>query len=221
MLARRCAPDYLVELRGFHVFSETYGWAPREGTWVVINGKRVSVNAAGYRGRGAGPAKGPGSHSRDRPGRFQRLGLEVAANDETFTHLLDARDNGMRPQTWRCRDMGPGQELLVLMNEGLRLEPDVVILAFCLANDFAERVLRVSLYDGVTPKPRFRLVGDRLVLDDSNLRQSAGSGPISGSATPLTCSIAWPRSAPAGSHPAIEWHARKHEALRTGSTSFG
>ncbi len=48
-----------------------------------------------------------------------------------------------------------------------------MVLAFCLANDFAEAVLPVSLYDGKTPKPRFRLEGDRLVLDDSNLRQAA------------------------------------------------
>jgi hypothetical protein len=48
-----------------------------------------------------------------------------------------------------------------------------VVLAFCLANDFAEAVLPVSLYDGKTPKPRFRLEEGRLVLDDSNLRQAA------------------------------------------------
>jgi hypothetical protein len=58
------------------------------------------------------------------------------------------------------------------MHEGLRLEPDVVVLAFCLANDLAEAVLPISLYDGRTPKPRFRLVADRLVLDDENLRVS-------------------------------------------------
>ena len=27
-VARWCAPDYLVRTRGFHVFSDTYGWVP-------------------------------------------------------------------------------------------------------------------------------------------------------------------------------------------------
>jgi hypothetical protein len=58
------------------------------------------------------------------------------------------------------------------MHEGLRTDPDVVVLAFCLANDFADAVLPVSLYDGRAAKPRFELVNDRLVLDDSALRRS-------------------------------------------------
>jgi hypothetical protein len=46
-------------------------------------------------------------------------------------------------------------------------------LAHCLANDFAEAMLAVSLYDGRMPKPRFTLLGDGVELDDSSLLQSA------------------------------------------------
>jgi hypothetical protein len=69
---------------------------------------------------------------------------------------------------------GPGQELLVLQHEGLDAAPDLVILAVCLRNDFVDAVLPVALYDGVTPRPRFRLVGDALVLDESAMPRSAG-----------------------------------------------
>jgi hypothetical protein len=46
--ARWLAPDYLVETRGLHVFSETLGWKPRAGASAVIGGKRVTINAQGY-----------------------------------------------------------------------------------------------------------------------------------------------------------------------------
>jgi hypothetical protein len=171
MLARRWAPDYLMETRGLHVFSDTYGWVPRQGTSVVIDGKRVSFNAAGYRGRELTLPK-----ARDRTrvivlGDSIAFGLDVA-DEETFTNLLDARDNGIEAGNLAVQGYGPDQELIVLLDKGLRLDPDVVVLTFCLANDLAEAVLPVALYDGKTPKPRFRLVGDHLVLDDSNLRQA-------------------------------------------------
>lgn len=171
-LARWYEPDYLLRTRGFHVFSETYGWTPREGASFVLEGKRVSFNARGFRGRDLAIAK-----ARDRT-RVVVLGDSIAfglhvSDEETFAHLLDVRDNGIEVANLAVQGYGPGQELLVLMREGLRLDPDVVVLTFCLANDFAEAVLPVSLYDNRTPKPRFRLVGDWLVLDDQNLQRSA------------------------------------------------
>jgi hypothetical protein len=76
-------------------------------------------------------------------------------------------------------------------------------------------VLPVALYDGRTPRPRFRLVGDRLVLDDSNLRLA---GPrrilqwlgdhshLFNRGSALGAGV----EPPAGPH----WRERRHEALR-------
>jgi hypothetical protein len=169
VLVRLYAPDHLVLNRGVHVFSETYGWVPRHGISAVVDGKRVSFNASGYRGRELPlPRRGDTT-------RVVVLGDSVAfglgvSDDETFTHRLNARDNGIEAGNFAVQGYGPDQELLVLMHQGLVAEPDVVVLAFCLANDFADAVLPVSLYDGRSRKPRFLLVGDRLVLDRSNLR---------------------------------------------------
>jgi hypothetical protein len=171
-LARWYAPGYLVRTRGFHVFSEIYGWALRPGSSAVIDGKRVSINAAGYRGRELALPKAPDRTRVVVLGDSIAFGLDVS-DDETFTHLIDARNNGIEAANLAVQGYGPGQELRVLLSEGLRLDPDVVVLAFCLGNDFAEAMLSVSLYDGRTPKPRFQLVDDRLVLDDASLRQSA------------------------------------------------
>jgi hypothetical protein len=99
------------------------------------------------------------------------FGLGVS-DGETFADRLDERNNGIEAANLAVQGYGPGQELLVLLGEGLRQDPDVVVLAFCLDNDFADAVLPVSLYDGRTPKPRFRLEGDRLVLDRSRLRRT-------------------------------------------------
>ena len=142
------------------------------------------------------------------------FGLGVS-DEETFTHLLDVRDNGIEAGNLAVQGYGPGQELLVLLGEGLRSDPDVVVLAFCLANDFAEAVLPVSLYDGRTPKPRFRLVGDRLVLDNSTLKHTGPARAPAVAQRQLTsvqsCGGPDPvRVAP----PAATWRDRKREALR-------
>jgi hypothetical protein len=170
VLVRLYAPDHLVLSRGVHVFSETYGWEPRHGISAVVEGKSVTFNAGGYRGRELSlPRRG------DRT-RVVVLGDSIAfglgvSDDETFTQLLDARGSGIEAGNLAVQGYGPDQELLVLMHQGLSVDPDVVVLAFCLANDFADAVLPVSLYDGRSRKPRFLLLGDRLVLDRSNLRQ--------------------------------------------------
>jgi hypothetical protein len=65
---------------------------------------------------------------------------------------------------------GTDQERLKLEREGLALAPRVVLLHFCLANDLADNALPVFLYDGVHPKPYFRVQGDALVLHAEHLR---------------------------------------------------
>jgi hypothetical protein len=213
-LSRLYEPDYLVSTRGFHVFSPTYGWAPRKGISVVVDGKQVSFNARGYRGREL-PVPKVGDRRRVIVlGDSIAFGLDVS-DEETFTHLLDVRDNGIEAGNLAVQGYGSGQELLVLTREGLRYDPDVVVLAFCLSNDFADAVLPVALYDGRTPRPRFRLVGDRLVLDDSNLRLAGPRRVLQwlGDHSHLFnrgSALAPGAEPPAGPH----WRERRHEALR-------
>jgi hypothetical protein len=213
-VARWLEPDYLVRTRGFHVFSHTYGWVPRQGTSTVIDGKRVSFNAAGHRGRELPLPKARGRTRVVVLGDSVAFGLDVS-DDEPFTHLLDVRNNGIEAANLAVQGYGPDQELLVLMNEGLRLDPDVVVVSFCLGNDFAEAMLPVSLYDGRTPKPMFRLVGDRLVLDDSGLRQSAWRraqqwlSDYSHLFNRLTA-----LGPPPGAPPVAPWRDRKREGLQ-------
>jgi hypothetical protein len=214
MAARWWAPDYLMERRGLHVFSETLGWAPRKDVSVLIDGKRVTFNARGYRGRELATPKEGGRARVIVLGDSIAFGLNVA-DQETFTHLLDARDNGIEAGNLAVQGYGPDQELLALVQEGLRYDPDVVVLAFCLTNDFVEAVLPVALYDGRTPKPHFRLVGERLVLDDENLRQSASQRVHQwlGDYSQLF-NLASALGSRAEPLPLPHWRTRKHGALQ-------
>jgi len=213
-LARALAPDYLARTRGLHVFSETYGWAPRQGASTTIAGNRVSFNAVGYRGRELAVPRADGRTRVAVLGDSVAFGLNVS-DEETFTHLLDSRDNGIEASNLAVQGYGPGQQLLVLEREGLREDPDVVLLAFCLANDFADVVLPVSLYDGRTPTPRFRLVGDRLVLEDPGLRQSRARAALQwlGDYSHLFNRVSALAPQPEVL-PGLHWRDRKREALR-------
>ncbi len=173
-LARWYAPDYLVRKRGLHVFSSIYGWAGRPGAVAPMGGGRVTLDGRGYRGREL-PLPKPGHLT-----RVVVLGDSIAfgygvSDEQAFPHLLTARDNGIEAGNLAVEGYGPGQELLVLLNEGLRQNPDVVVLAFCLRNDFVDAVLPVALYDGTTPRPRYRLAEGNLVLDAAAVRRS-GAG---------------------------------------------
>jgi len=212
--ARWLAPGSLADSRGLHVFSETLGWTHRRGVSTLIGGKRVTINARGYRGHELSLPK-PADRTRVVVlGDSVAFGLGVS-DGETFADRLQARDNGLEAGNLAVQGYGPGQELLVLLGQGLGTAPDVVVLAFCLENDFADAVLSVSLYDGRTPQPRFRLEGDRLVLDRSGLRRSPPQRLVQWLAdhSYLFDRLATlrPRPEPAGGK---HWTDLKHEALR-------
>jgi hypothetical protein len=213
-LARWFEPDYLVSTRGLHVFSPIYGWTPRRDTSREADGRTVNLNARGYRGHLLAPVKPRDSRRLIVLGDSIAFGLGVS-DEETFTHLIDAQDNGIEAGNLAVQGYGPGQELLVLSREGLGYDADEVVLAFCLANDFADSVLPVALYDGRSPKPRFRLVDGRLVLDDARLRPAAPWRLLQwlGDHSHLFNRLLAPgrgAQTPDGPH----WRSRKQQALR-------
>jgi lysophospholipase L1-like esterase len=213
-VARRVAPDYLVERRGLYVYSDTLGWTARRGATAVLDGRKVTINARGYRGHALALPKPPGLTRVVLLGDSIAFGLGVA-DGETFADLLQARENGIEVGNMAVQGYGPGQSLLVLLGEGLRARPDAVVMAFCLDNDFADALLSVALYDGRWRKPRFVLQGDRLVLDRSAL---ALTGPQRALQWLSDHSHLFNRLSTLGPRPAslggAHWTDRKHEALR-------
>ena len=67
---------------------------------------------------------------------------------------------------------GTDQELIRLEREGLAYHPRVVVLNFCLRNDYFDNALPVALYDGRSPKPYFTLDAGTLTRHDAHLRLS-------------------------------------------------
>jgi hypothetical protein len=213
-LARLYAPDYLIGTRGVHVFSSSYGWIGRPGAVAPMGSGRVSLNEYGFRGRTLALPK-PGDRT-----RVVVVGDSIAfgfgvSDEQTFPYLLDVRDNGIEAGSLAVQGYGPGQELLVLQREGLPADPDVVVLALCLRNDFVDAVLPVALYNGVTPRPRFRLVGDRLVLDDAGMRRSPAERAVQwlGDYSHLFNRV-WALVGPRPTPVEQAWRDRKRESLR-------
>jgi hypothetical protein len=179
-----------------------------------MGGGRVSLNERGYRGREL-----PLPKTGDRT-RVVVLGDSIAfgfgvSDEETFPHLLDVRDNGMEAGNRAVPGYGPGQALLVLENDVLGQDPDVVVLAICLRNDFVDAVLPVALYDGVRPRPRFRLVDGSLVLDEDAMRRSGIGRALQWLFDYSHLFNRLSAMVPRGeSEPGPDWRYRKQEVLR-------
>jgi hypothetical protein len=93
-------------------------------------------------------------------------------DDDTFSALLDSRENGLEVVNLAVQGYGLDQSLLKLEREGLALSPDVVVLNVCLSNDVADTVSPVFLYDGRYPKPHVEIEHGRLALRDGHLKLS-------------------------------------------------
>lgn len=157
------------ELGPLHTYSQVYGWEPRKSFRMVVDGRTTTINARGYRGPEL-PAQKSGRQRVVVLGDSIAFGLD-ADDDETFAHLLGARAD-LEVANLSVQGYDPGQELIKLEREGLPLKPDVVVLALCLSNDFADVALPVFLYDGVHPKPFFGIEEGRLVEHSERLRLS-------------------------------------------------
>lgn len=173
-LALRAArPSFLRHSRAEHphVYSEAYGWALRPGSrYAGRDGETITVNEGGYRGalhEGAPPSGVT---------RVVMLGDSITfgtgvSDGETFSDHLDALP-GLEVVNLGVDGYGTDQELIRLEREGLAWHPRVVVLNFCVRNDYFDNALPVALYDGRSPKPYFTLDAGRLVRHDEHVRLS-------------------------------------------------
>jgi hypothetical protein len=173
---RRYDPDYFYELyaeESSNVYSEAYGWELRRGFRGVDFGRIATVNAQGYRGPAHPHAKPPGVHRVVMFGDSIAYGAGVE-DGETFAAQLEAMARGRREVVnLAVGGYGTDQALLRLEREGLRYQPDVVMLHFCLFSDYVDNALDAALFDARQPKPRFTLEDGALVLHDAHVRLSS------------------------------------------------
>jgi hypothetical protein len=170
---RRSPPAFLRHSRVEHphVYSEAYGWALRPSSrYVGRGGERITVNERGYRGPSHAATPAPGAT------RVVMLGDSIAfgtgvEDGETFSQLLDDSPR-LEVLNLGVDGYGTDQALLRLEREGFAYRPRVVILNFCVRNDYIDNALTKALYDGRSPKPYFTLSRGVLVRHTEHLRLS-------------------------------------------------
>lgn len=173
MTLRWSSPAFLRDAPAerLHIYSEAYGWTHRPN-WRGRLGDSppITVNGAGRRGLEARGARRPGAT------RVLLLGDSIVfgagvGDDQTFSQVL--QEDGSVFETFNLGVSGYGtdQALLQLEREGFDLGPDVVVLNFCVANDYFDNILDTYLYDGRTPKPYFLVEGGELRLHDAHLKR--------------------------------------------------
>jgi hypothetical protein len=156
-------------LARLHRYSEAYGWEPRPRALASVEGQRTSINGRGLRG-----TEHPLARTSLRT-RVLMVGDSIAfgygvADEQTFAALLEAR--GYEVVNLAVPGYGTDQSLLRLAREGMAYSPDVVLLHFCLNNDFVDNASRTYFYDALHPKPYFTIDRDGLALHDQHLRLS-------------------------------------------------
>jgi hypothetical protein len=145
-------------------FSPTLGWKLKPNLRDVdaFRGKLVNSNARGLRGRREfGYAKPPGVF------RILVLGDSFAFGDDVgdedaFPHVLQELLPQVEVLNLGVHGYGHDQMLLYLQEEGLRYQPDLVLLGF-LPLDMGRNILAFRDY----AKPRFVLRDGKLVLTHS------------------------------------------------------
>jgi hypothetical protein len=158
------------DLGRLHRYSEVYGWEPRPGAVAAVDGQRTTINAAGQRGTVHPLKRTPGWP------RLLMLGDSVAfgfgvADDQTFA--ADLENDGYEVVNLAVPGYGTDQALLRLEREGVAYRPDLVLLHFCLQNDFVDNASSTYFYDGLHPKPYFTVEHGALVPHLDHLRLSA------------------------------------------------
>jgi hypothetical protein len=154
---------YLVrdaELGHFHVAGFD-GWikAPEFTT-------RVTINPLGLRDRRTSYAKVPGTYRVLLLGDSFVEAVQVNARDGVAERLEVALNHGGGTNeviNAGVAAYGTGQELLLLDKEGVKYQPDLVLLLFFVGNDVANNNYKLELWDGnlkLALKPYFALEKD-------------------------------------------------------------
>jgi hypothetical protein len=146
----------------FDAYDPTKGWTLRPGRWDFA-GRTVTANSRGIRGTDEhAPGRRPGIRRIVVVGDSFTFG-EGVSDDETYPARLQARlGPGVEVINLGVHGYGHDQMLIHLREEGLRYEPDLVVLGY-----YADDVARNGLSFRDYAKPRFALRDGALVLTGS------------------------------------------------------
>jgi len=145
----------------FDMYDPSKGWIPKPNLRDVkaFNNKTLSTNSKGFRGK----KDFPYSKNKEKLrililGDSFTFGDEVSDN-ETYSFYLQEMLPGTEVINMGVHGYGHDQMLILLKEEGVKYEPDIVILGF-LPLDMSRNLLRFRDF----AKPRFVLEGGELKL---------------------------------------------------------
>jgi hypothetical protein len=145
-------------------FDPELGWRPLPGVekvgdiWGVT--RPASTNSLGWRDRERTYSRQPGVTRATAIGDSFTFGIGVD-DGERFTDVLPNLIDGLEVVNLGVAGYGTDQELRVLELEGVRYEPDIVILTVCTFNDLGD-IGHDVIYSW--PKPYYSLDGGSLQL---------------------------------------------------------
>jgi len=121
-----------------YLFDETLGWRNIPGWRGVTGGKELAINSKGLRDRDYAYRKPPGVKRILVLGDSYTWGYGVR-NDEVYTEVLERRfeQEGRKWEVINSGVSGYGtdQEYLWFRTEGVKYQPDLVVVAFFVLND--------------------------------------------------------------------------------------
>jgi lysophospholipase L1-like esterase len=146
---------YNDDINWYCTFDPTLGWKNRKSVYGTLASSRIHINNEGFRGS-------PVYFGHKTKKRVLILGDSIAfgygvTDNETFSEILN-RDVALQMDVINCGVLGygPDQELLLYKKYFKKINPDVIILSICLANDFFDISSPRCIYDGgFLPKPVF------------------------------------------------------------------
>jgi lysophospholipase L1-like esterase len=151
------------ERADFYAYDSIRGWRGRADVEARFQRMDFSVmvrqNRYGYRGWDCAVEKAKGRRRMLVLGDSYAWGYGVE-DDKMFTSILDDRLPAMDVLNLGCSGYGTDQELLTLETDGLRFDPDVIVVVVTLPSDFENNTHAVQ-YD--YPKPYFIFRGNTLV----------------------------------------------------------
>jgi len=124
----------------FYRFDPYLGLFHEPGFTGTVDGVTYTHNAKGLRDREVPYDKPSGRQRILMVGDSLTWGYGVG-DGETFSDVLERSLPGTEVINLSVAGYGNGQELLLLRHEGLRYEPDQVVLVFCVANDVEDNYL--------------------------------------------------------------------------------
>ncbi|MDD5650161.1 MAG: hypothetical protein PHF86_07075 [Candidatus Nanoarchaeia archaeon] len=160
------------EFDTFIQYSPLYGWENKANISTSFKIpdtiSNVSINSMGFRDYEHNITKEKGKYRIIFVGDSINFGYGVN-NDETYSKLLETYNKKIETINMAVSGYGTDQEYLTIMNKGLKMNPDMVILTYTTSIDLGENNNKVIYGKN---KPLYEIINGSLILTNVPVPES-------------------------------------------------